>query len=286
MEAAQSHKKDHGNMAEGENPALPAAVRAFSAAVIIVLLMGAGLFFVPDLVKARWPWPLTPFNARFLGGFYLAEMVAMVALLIWNRWSPGRLILVMALVFTGVVTAVSFFQAYQFNFGRKAPWIWFIVYAGSAFISFWFLRRGKDTPQVPAIVSSLAWQRYFNVEALLFMVYGLGLIALPGIFAGFWPWPIDAFHAQMYSAIFITASAGNRLLARFGAPREELIALGAAQIALGLLAIAGLMVTDAAVRRVDWSASGTWLWLAMFTLIATTGVVKLGAGLRVNAATA
>jgi len=40
------------------------------------------------------------------------------------------------------------------------------------------------------------------------------------------------------------------------------------------------MITDAAVHRVDWSAAGTWLWLAMFALIAATGLVKLGAGLR------
>lgn len=270
-------------MVASGNPALPASVRFFSGAVIVVLLMGAGLFFVPDLVKARWPWSLTPFNARFLGGFYLAEMMAMVALLVWNRWSPGRLILVMALVFTGVVSFVSLLQLHQFDFGRKSPWIWFIVYIGSALVSFWFLRQRNHLPPPAPAVSGFGWQRYFWTETILFMVYGLGLIGLPGVFAGFWPWPIDAFHAQVYSAIFITAGAGSQLLASRGAPREELIAFGAAQLALGLLAIAGLIVTDAAVHRVGWSAAGTWLWLAMFALIAATGVVKLGAGLRKGA---
>ena len=80
------------------------------------------------------------------------------------------------------------------------------------------------------------------------MIYGLGLIVLPGIFTAFWPWPIDAFHAQIYSVIFVTAGAGDKLLAR-NAPREELVALGAAQLALGALAILGLFITDAAVKR-------------------------------------
>lgn len=263
-------------MIQNGNPPLPAGVRLFSAAVIVVLLMGAGLFFAPDLVKARWPWALTPFNARFLGSFYLAEMVAMVALLVWNRWSPGRMILIMAFVFTSIVSAFSLFHLYQFNLGRKSPWIWLVVYIGSALVSFWFLWRAKDTPPVAVAVSGPAWRRYFRVEDALLMLYGLGLIILPGIFAGFWPWPIDAFHAQIYSAIFITSAAGNELLAR-SAPREELVALGAAQFALGMLAIAGLLVTDAAVKRVDWSAPGTYLWLALFALIAATGLVKLGA---------
>ena len=92
-----------------------------------MLLVGGGLFFVPDLVRPRWPWPLTPFNARFLGSFYLAEMVAMVALLVWNRWSPARMILVMAFVFTRGVSAISLFHLDQFNLARKSPWIWFVA---------------------------------------------------------------------------------------------------------------------------------------------------------------
>src|SRR5690349_2725399 len=61
-------------MPKSDNPPFPGALRLFSAAVIIVLIVGAGLFFAPALVKPRWPWPVTPFSARFLGGFYTAEM--------------------------------------------------------------------------------------------------------------------------------------------------------------------------------------------------------------------
>lgn len=270
-------------MVQTENPALPGSLRLFSAAVIIVLVMGAGLFFAPNLVTGRWPWLLAPFNARFLGSFYLAEMVAMVALLVWNRWSPARMILVMAFVFTAVVAALSLFNLGQFNPVRKATWLWFIVYVGSTVVSGWFLWRARATPPVASAVSGPAWRGYFRTEATLFWAYGLGLIVFPATFTAFWPWKIDAFHAQVYSAIFITAGTGNQLLAR-GAPREELVALGAAQLALGVLAITGLVITDAAVKRVDWSASGTYLWLALFGLIAATGLVKLGAAFAKGAA--
>jgi hypothetical protein len=266
-------------MAQSDNPALPAGLRVFSAIVIVVLIMGGGLFFVPELVKPRWPWQLAPFNARFLGSFYLGEMVAMAALLWWNRWSPARLILVMALAFTLVVTIVSAFHLDHFNFHRKNGWLWFIVYGGSVLASAWFLWRERGTPRVASAVSSAAgWRRYFRVEALAFGVYGLGLLVLPAIFAGFWPWPTDAFHAQVYSAIFLAAGAGTGLLAR-NAPREELVALGAAQLAIGVLAIAGLIVTDAAVKRINWAAPGTWLWLALLAWIAVAGLIKLRAGM-------
>ena len=264
-------------MLEDGNSKLPRGLRVFSAAVIIVLLVGGGLFFVPDMVKPRWPWPLAPFNARFLGGFYLAEMVAMVALLVWNRWSPARMILVMAFVFTLVVSATSLLNLDHFNFGRKASWLWFVVYAGSAIVSGLFLLSARGTPPVAAAISGAGWRRYFQFEAVLLGLYGVGLLTLPSTFSSFWPWTIDAFHAQTYSAIFITAAAGTWLISSH-APREELAALGAAQLALGLFSIAGLVVTDAVVKRVDWAASGTWAWLVLFALIGATGLLKLLVG--------
>jgi hypothetical protein len=258
------------------------ALRGFSAFVILVLLVGAGLFFVPDLVKPRWPWPLTPFNARFLGSFYLAEMVAMIALLVWNRWSPARMILLMAFVFTLVVFLTSAIHLDHFDFGRKNGWLWFIVYGASILVTGWFLWRGRGTPPVAAAPATSGWSSYLAAEAVILVLYGLGLLVVPAVFAAFWPWPTDAFHAQTYSAIFITAGAGALLLSRH-APREELVALGAAQLALGALAIVGLVVTDAAVKRVAWTAPGTWLWIALFALIAASGLIKLRAAARSSA---
>jgi hypothetical protein len=263
-------------MPENSNPALPAGLRAFSAFVILVLLAGAGLFFVPDLMKPRWPWPLTPFNARFLGSFYIAELVAIAALLVWNRWSPARMILAMAFVFTLMVSITSAMHLDHFNFNRKNGWLWFIVYASSALISAWFLWRARATPPVAAAPAAAKWRGWFTTEAVILVLYGLGLLVLPATFAAFWPWPTDAFHAQVYSTIFITAGVGAWLMSRH-APREELIALGAAQLVLGALAVIGLVVTDGAVKRVDWTAAGTWLWIALFLLIAVSGLVKLAA---------
>ena len=108
-----------------DNAPLHPALRFFSAGVLVVLLVGAGLFVAPDLVKARWPWPVTPFNSRFLGGFYIAEMAGMAALLIWNRWSPARLILSMALAFTLLATLASLLNLGTFNIVRKSSWVWF-----------------------------------------------------------------------------------------------------------------------------------------------------------------
>ncbi|TKB32218.1 MAG: hypothetical protein E5W69_00290, partial [Mesorhizobium sp.] len=93
------------------------------------------------------------------------------------------------------------------------------------------------------------------------------------------PWPIDAFHAQVYSAIFLAGAGGTYLVWR-SAPREELLVLGLAQFLVGLLAILGVVITDAALHRIDWTATGTLCWLALFGWIGISGVFKLYAASR------
>ncbi|MET3522338.1 hypothetical protein [Mesorhizobium abyssinicae] len=266
-------------MPTSDNPPFPAALRLFSAMVIIVLIVGAGLFFAPVLVKPRWPWAVTPFNARFLGGFYTAEMVVMAALLLWNRWSPGRLVLVMAFIFTVIVSAASFINLGYFNFERKAPWLWFLVYLASAAVSGLFLWQARTRPPAKGVTLNPAWRRYLPVESAILGLYGLGLLLFPMTFSSIWPWPVDAFHAQVYSAIFLAGAGGTCLVWR-SAPREELLVLGLAQFLVGLLAILGLVITDAAVHRIDWTATGTLCWLAVFAWIGISGAFKLYAASR------
>ena len=126
---------------------------------------------------------------------------------------------------------------------------------------------------------SPAWRGYMSVEMAILGLYGVGLLLFPLTFGGFWPWPIDAFHAQVYSAIFLAGAGGTYLLWR-SAPREELLVLGLAQFLVGLLAILGLVITDAAVNRIDWTATGTLCWLALFGGIGISGVFKLYAASR------
>ncbi|PBB82756.1 hypothetical protein CK218_01220 [Mesorhizobium sp. WSM3879] len=266
-------------MPTSDNPPFPATLRLFSLVVIIVLVVGAGLFFAPVLVKPRWPWAVTPFNARFLGGFYTAEMVVMAALLFWNRWSPGRLVLVMALIFTVIVSVASFINLGYFNFGRKAPWLWFLVYLGSVAVSGLFLWRARARPSAKGVTLRPAWRRYMPVESAVLGLYGVGLLLFPLTFGSFWPWPVDGFHAQVYSAIFLAGAGGIYVVWR-SAPREELLVLGLAQLLVGLLAIVGLVITDAAVHRIDWAAIGTLCWLALFGWIGISGVFKICAATR------
>ena len=78
----------------------------------------------------------------------------------------------------------------------------------------------------------------------------------PANFASFWPWKVDNFHGGVYSAVFMALGIGTFLLARGGAP-SEFLTLGLSQSVLALFSIAGLIIVDASVHKVNWSGTGT-----------------------------
>ena len=91
------------------------------------------------------------------------------------------------------------------------------------------------------------------VVTLALGLYGLALLAVPAAASWFWPWRLDAFHAQLYSATFLTPAAGAWVLLR-GTTSEDQRALGLTLAGWGLLPIVSLFLADAPVQRVQWAA--------------------------------
>jgi hypothetical protein len=242
--------------------------------VTLVLIVGSSLFFYPDLFGPRWPWKLTPFNMRFLGAFYLAEMSAIVTLMLVNRWAPGRLVLPLSCLFTVVVSIVSVIHLDQFGLQRRTTWAWFVLYVGSALITGYFAWRYRRLPPANPIPPPQPWRSYLLGHGGIIGLYGLGLLFMPTLFSAFWPWPVDAFHAQVYSAIFLVNAASAYILLRAVAP-IELFTLGLAQSLFGLCAILGTVIEDATAHRVDWSLLGTWLWIGAFAWLCLTGLAMM-----------
>ena len=111
-------------------------------------------------------------------------------------------------------------------------------------------------------------------QAAILGGYGLLLLVLGAAATGFWPWPIDDFHARIYSTAFLTPAVGAVLLFRAGT-RSEDRTLGATQLVSGVAAIVGFLVVDANLHKVSWDVAGTWLWLALCAAIAAVGVMLI-----------
>lgn len=265
--------------ASTRNPAITRLlywVTAIEAGVLLV--SGGGLFFLPSVVGDWWPWLLLPFNTRFLGALYLASYV-MIAGLAWAKhWDPARVAIPMIFLFTVIVMSVTLL--YLDRFDRIGSTIlWFILYLGIPINAGYHLWLYRNQPP-PDAYKPPAWMGLIlQAGAVLFALYGAALLIAPARASEFWPWALDDFHARMYSVAFLAPAVGMWLIAR-AAGRIELLTLGIALVANGLLPIIGMAIVDNDVKRVDWNATETYTWIALFGAIAAVGLMLVALGIQ------
>ena len=256
------------------NPRITRLLRWLTSLEVMVLIgAGGGLFFLPAALGPLWPWELTPFNARFLGAVYLASLVSAAALAYAGRWSPARLVVPMIFVFTAVVLVISVIYISRFTQNPASIVGWFALYIiipANALYHLWLYR---DKPPVGSVQLPGFMTGLLGAQALGAGLYGLLLLIVPETAGAFWPWPLDEFHARMYSVAFFTPALGAWLLLR-SASVLELRTMGLTQVA-GILPLVALLVVDAEVQRVNWSEAGTWAWMALWVGIFLIGGLLL-----------
>ena len=255
--------------------------------IVLLTLVGGGLFFFPEFSQARWLWPLAPFNTRFLGAIYLSALVGLASLVLAKQAMLTHLIIPMMWVFTTVVLTVSCLQLQQFTVGRRATDIWFWLYlidcVGASYYLGYYRQQTRRQTDEGLRRLSRPWSVGLGLQAGLLGAYGLGLFLMPETIGGWWPWPLDPFHSQLYSSIFLTGAVGAAILS-YRATAIALKALGAIQITFSLFVLVGVWVVDRAVNRIDWSAWGNWVWVGAIALLGLMGLGLIARSFTFNRA--
>jgi hypothetical protein len=258
--------------AQPDNPALPLRLRGLTLVGVLALLAaGAGLFFAPTVVRPLWPWQIGRYSAFFWGAVCLAALAALALLLYEARWWPGRLVLPMLVVFSGSLLIVSLLNIQHFEFNRWATWMWFALNLILPGLTAEYLWRRREQPPPEVFPTPAAWSKLLQALGLVLGLYGMGLFLLPSLFDAFWPWPVDSFSGQLYSAVFTTAAIGAIGLCQWAAPVERL-ALGASYAILGLFSLFSVLIADADQPRVAWDALGVWVWTGVFAALFVIGL--------------
>ncbi|MCC7358768.1 MAG: hypothetical protein IT317_04795 [Anaerolineales bacterium] len=254
------------------NPRVGALLRVTLIVVVPVLLLsGGGLFFAPASVRPLWPWDISPFNAAFLGAFYLASAAGLTLAAWGGRWFPARIVTPMMFVFTATVLLVTLLELARFNFAHGLTYAWFVIFLGLPLASGVSLLRYRTWPAPTDQLTPGAWRSLLLALGAFYLLYGAGLFLFPAFVSAHWPWPLDAFHARAYSAIFTASAVALLGLAQEADPAERL-ALGLSAAALGLLAVFGLVIVNASRHTVAWTNPGVWLWLALFGVYFALGL--------------
>jgi hypothetical protein len=263
-----------------DNPRLPRFARMTLIAVCLGVVLGVTLL-VPALGIPLWPWDIKPFNARFIGVFYLTGWLGALYAAFIGRLSPARGFFREAAVFTGVATLSSLIHRDSFLAERRlSVAVWWITYIGFCAALTWSARMVGGSPQ-PGRPPGPGQRRLRDLYALLTTAYGLALFAVPATATAFWPWPVDSFHARVYSGIFFAGTAVLLGLRNTETPADLNLA-GLLQAVLGLGAIWATWSIDLTAHRVNWSAGGTWLWLALFGGMGLAGLGMLAQARRLR----
>ncbi|MGZ8566381.1 MAG: hypothetical protein ACXWXS_04955 [Actinomycetota bacterium] len=262
-----------------ENPRIRLDLRVFMLIEIGILApTGTAMFFAIERTQSVWPWELTPFNSRFIGGFYLAAAIAAAIVLVHGRWAPARVLTTLAFVFTGLVLIVSIVHADRFLSDRPLTWVWFTLYGLLPLYTGYALwtHRGLRAAGGMAPRWLLA---AMVVPAALMGAYGLGLLVAPVTLTGFWPWPVDAFHGRLYAAVPLTPAIAALMLLRH-APAADLFGTGVTLFAASVWIVLGVVVTDASTDSVDWASAKPWIWVGAFAYVALLGAAMVAASRR------
>ena len=256
-----------------DNPRLPRFAAGTLIAICVGVVLGVALL-APAVSIPRWPWDIKPFNARFIGVFYLAGWLGALYAAFSGRISPARGFILEAAVFTGVATLASVIHRGSFLAERPvAVAVWWITYIGFCSALIFSARLVSRSPG-PGLPPTTGRRRVRDLYALGTTAYGLALFLAPAAATAFWPWPVDAFHARVYSGIFFAGTAVLWGLRRRAAAADLAMA-GLLQTVLGLGAIWGTWSIDQTAQRVAWSTPGTWIWLILFGGMALAGLGML-----------
>lgn len=264
-----------------ENPSITPFLRYFTLIETIVLIIGSsGLILIPGFTRSQWPWTIAPFNAGFLGAIYLGAMVSVAYMFLSGRWSPTRPVLRGIFIFTFMVLVVSLLTISEFDANKTvAYWGWFGLYVAlplSAGIHLW-MYRSMSTAHLSSVPRN--WSYLMKSMSYLMLLYGLGLLIFPETFSSLFPWKLDVFHSQLYSAIFITGFVMLITISNFATP-AEFIAVGLTEATFGITSILELIIVDAEVKKIDWSALNTIGWLAMLVVFSVLGIALIIAGMK------
>lgn len=263
-----------------ENPSITPFLRAFTLIETLVLIgAGFGLFFLPSITRAQWPWQIAPFNAGFLGAIYLGAMIPIAFMTYTARWSPTRPILRTIFTFTLIVLIVSLVTISQFDFTFWSVWAWFGLYISLPLSAGYHLWLYRSMPTKHLNLVPQTWSYILRGTSLLLAFYGLGLLVLPTTFSSLFPWTLDVFHSQLYSATFFAGSVMLFSVAIRATP-SEFIAAGLTEATFSIFSILSLIIVDASVKKIDWSASNTMTWLALLAILALLGIVMIAVGMR------
>jgi len=212
-----------------------------------------------------FPLPTTPLNVRFAAAFYLAGALGLILSAASRAAVDARIFVVGFIIVTALLLIATIWYWDDFTV-NGTPWAWLLSYIFEPLIGvvvILYLRL-----QAAAEPGRHRWSLLFQVQAGVFGVVGILLLAVPSRVAAHWPWALTSVLGRVYAAIFLAYAVGALLAA--GERRAQAVRPFAAS---SLCFLAGAAVASLIHHDRLVSGAPTIVWVGCLAV----GIVALGA---------
>ena len=226
-------------------------------------------FFRPEEILRALPWPVPGLHARFIGALYLSATVFLGLAMFASGWARMRVVVAIALAWTGWLLVVTIVHWEAFDPGRVQVRFWLVAYLAFPVVAAWLAWRGRssapdETPDAHDAIGPAWVVACLRAAGVLLLVTAVLMFVTPGLVARLWPWKLSDFLAQVYSGPVLGYAVGCLAMAR-------LRRWSAAQIpAVGMAVFAALAIV-ASLRHLELFARGgvaTIVWFVLLGAIA------------------
>lgn len=212
-----------------------------------------------------FPLSTTPLNVRFAAAFYLAGALGLILSAVARSAVDARIFVVGFIIVTTLLLISTIWYWNDFIV-KGTPWAWLLSYILEPLIGRFILLHLRL--RSAAEPGRHRWSPLFQVQAGVFGIAGVALLAVPSTVAEHWPWALTSVLGRVYAAIFLAYAVGALLAA--GERRAEALRPFAASSLCFLAgaAVASLIHHD---RLVSGAPTVGWV------ICLAAGIVGLGA---------
>ncbi|WP_298908141.1 hypothetical protein [uncultured Aliiroseovarius sp.] len=256
-------------------------------AAVLVTVIGAPLFLLPDKTAFLFSWTVNPpVTAAFLGGAYLAAGLVEFRASQDTTWESARIAVPAVWIFTTMTLIATLLHIDKFHFGAEfAPftqfvtWVWLAVYGLVPIVmgALWVLQLRKTSKDGPRANPMAGWMRtVLWGQAGILLLLGGGLFLAPADIKFLWPWALSALTARAVGAWLIGIGALSAHMALEG-DNQRVAHANAALIVfcvLEVLAVIRLSADTSAAGDpvIDWGDARIWLFIAALGAMLGTAI--------------